>query len=71
MGYAATIETVLRGNPLLQGGGGEGVYPTNIYTGGLHPEVQPLNLLYTNIQEKGIPFVCLLLTNGTSFTYLV
>ena len=69
VGYAATIETVLRGNPLLRGGGG--VYSTNIYTGRLHPEVQPLNFLYTIFHEKGTPFVYLLLTNGTPFIYLV
>ena len=37
----------------------------------LHPEVQPLTLLhvYTIFHEKGTPFVLLLLTNGTPFTY--
>ena len=50
------------------GGGG---YSTNFYTGKLRPEVQPLILLYTIFHEKGTPFVYLLLTNGTPFTYLV
>ena len=46
-------------------------YSTNFYTGRLRPEVQPLTLLYTIFHEKGTPFVYLLLTNGTPFTYLV
>ena len=51
------------------GGGG---YSTNYYTGRLRPKVQPLSLLSTIFHEKGTPFVyCLLLTNGTPFTYLV
>ena len=52
---------------LLPGGG----YSTNFYTGRLRPEVQPLTLLCTIFHEKGTPFVFLLLTNGTAFTYLV
>ena len=48
----------------LSGGGG---YSTNFYTGRLRLEVQPLTLL----NEKGTPFVFLLLTNGAPFTYLV
>ena len=48
-----------------------GGYSTNFYTGRLRPEVQPLTLLYTIFHEKGTPFVYLLLTNGTPFTYLV
>ena len=51
-----------------RGGGG---YSTNLYAGRPHPEVQPLTLLYTNFQEKGTPFIYLLLTNCTPFTYLV
>ena len=53
------------------GEGGGGGYSTNFYTGRLHPEVQPLTLLhvYTIFHEKGTPFVLLLLTNGTPFTY--
>ena len=47
------------------------MYSTNAYTGRLRPEVQPLTLLYTIFHEKGTPFVYLLLTNGTPFTYLV
>ena len=50
---------------------GEWRYSTNFYAGRPHPEVQPLTLLYTNFQEKGIPFIYLLLTNCTPFTYLV
>ena len=48
-----------------------GGYSLNVYTGRLRPEVQPLTLLYTIFHEKGTPFVYLLLTNGTPFTYLV
>ena len=43
---------------------------TNVYRGTLRPEVQPLTLLNTIFDEKGIPFVYLLLTNGAPFTYL-
>ena len=39
--------------------------------GGSSPEVQPLTLLYTIFHENGIPFVYMLLTNGTPFTHLV
>ena len=46
-------------------------YSRNVYTGRLHPEVQPLTLLYTLFHEKGTPFVHFLLTNGNPFTYLV
>ena len=53
---------------LVSPGGG---YSTNVYTARLRPEVQPLTLLNTIFHEKGIPFVYLLLTNGTPFTYLV
>ena len=48
-----------------------GGYSTNVYTGRLRPEVQPLTLLYTIFHKKGTPFVYILLTNGTTFTYLV
>ena len=48
-----------------------GGYSTKFYTGRFRPEVQPLTLLYTIFHEKGTPFVYLLLTNGTPFTYLV
>ena len=34
-------------------------------------QVQTLTLLYTIFHEKGTPFVYLLLTHGTPFTYLV
>ena len=51
-------------------GGGRG-YSTNVYTERLRPEVLPLTLLYTIFHEKVTPFIYLLLTNGTPFTYLV
>ena len=46
-------------------------YSTNIYTRRLRPEVQPLTLFKTIFCEKGTPFLYLLLTNDTPFTYLV
>ena len=48
-------------------------YSKKFYTQSLRPEVQPLTLLYAIFREKGIgtPFVFLLLTNGTPFTFLV
>ena len=52
-------------------GGGSTQYTTNVYTGRLRPKVQLLTLLNTIFHEKGTPFVYLLLTNGTPFTYLV
>ena len=48
-----------------------GGYSTNVYTGRLRPEVQPLTLLYTIFHKKGTPFVYILLTNSIPFTYLV
>ena len=48
-----------------------GGYSRNVDTGRLRLEVQPLTLLYTIFHKKGTPFVYLLLTNGTPFTYLV
>ena len=45
-------------------------YSRIFYAGRLRPEVQPLTLLYTIFHEKGTPFVYLLLTTGTPFTYL-
>ena len=47
-----------------------GRYSTNVYTGRLRPEVQPGTFLYTIFHEKVTPFVYLLLTNGTPFTYM-
>ena len=58
----------LRDISIMGGGGG---YSTNVYTGRLRPEVQPLTLVYAILHEKGTPFVHLLLTNGTCFTYLL
>ena len=45
-----------RENCLGQGAPARG-YSTNVYTGRLRPEVQPLTLLYTIFHEKGTPFV--------------
>ena len=45
-------------------------YSANVYTGRSRPKVQPITLLYTIFHEKGTPFVYILLTNGTPFTYL-
>ena len=50
---------------------GRGGVSKNFFKGRLHPEVQPLTLLYTIFHEKGTPFIYRLLTNDTSFTYLV
>ena len=36
-----------------------GGYSTNLYTGRLRPEVQPLTLLCTIFHEKGTPFIYL------------
>ena len=44
---------------------------TNVYTERLRPEVQTITLLCTIFHKKGIPFIYLLLTNGTPFTYRV
>ena len=46
-------------------------YSTKFYTEALRPEVQPLTLLYTIFDNKGIRFIYLSWTNGTPFTYLV
>ena len=50
---------------------GRGGVSKNFFKGRLRPEVQPLTLLYTIFHEKGTPFIYRLLTNDTSFTYLV
>ena len=44
---------------------------TNVYTERLRPEVQTITLLRTIFHKKGTPFIYLLLTNGTPFTYTV
>ena len=49
------------------GGVGGGGYSTNVYTGRLRPEVQPLNLSYPIFDGKGTPFVYLSLTNSNPF----
>ena len=55
-------------NSTPRGGG----HSTNVYTGRLRPEVQPLTIFYIIFfHEKGTPFVYLLLKNGAPFTYLV
>jgi len=46
-------------------------YSTKVYTGRLHPEVQPIALLYTVFDKKATPFVYLPLKIGTPFTYLL
>ena len=51
-----------------EGGGG---YSKKLYTGRFLPEVHSLTLLYTIFDREGSPFVHLLLTNGTPFTYRV
>ena len=48
-----------------------GGYSRKFHAVRLNPEIQPLTLLYTNLDRKVAPFVYLLLTNGTRFTYLV
>ena len=49
-----------------------GGYSINIYTGKVHPEVQPPYPLIYHFFTKKVPiFMYLLLTNGTSFAYLV
>ena len=53
------------------GGGGGGGPPPPPPPPPPRPEVQPLILLYTIFDYKGTPFVYLLLTNDTLFTYLV
>ena len=50
------------------GGGGGGGYSTNVYTSPT-PYLYPCRYHFFN--EKGTPFVYLLMTNGTPFTYLV
>ena len=41
------------------------------FYGEASPRGPTLTLLYTIFHKKGTPFVYLLLTNGTLFTYLV
>ena len=53
------------------GGGGVGGYSTKFYMGRLRSEIQPLTLLYTIFERKGTPFVNILWTNITPFTYSV
>ena len=48
----------------------QGVYLTKFNTGRLHPEAQPLTLLYTILAEKRTRFIHLSLKKGTPYTYL-
>lgn len=54
---------------LIGGGGGEGVL-NKVLRGTSTLRSNPL-LLLLFLSEKGIPFVCLLMTNCTSFSELV
>ena len=45
--------------------------PSKVLYGEGLPKVEPLTLFNTIFHRKGNPFVYLLLTNGTPFTYLV
>ena len=54
------------------GGGGWGLGLLNkVLYGRLRAEIQPLTLLYTIFETKGTPFVNILWTNITPFTYSV
>ena len=53
---------------LLEGRGGEGGNQQNLTQGGSAPRSNPLHL-NTVLETKGTPFIYLLLTNGTPFTY--
>ena len=55
---------------VLIGGGGRGGYSTKFYGETSTLRSNPLPLLLF-LSEKGIPFVCLLMTNCTSFSELV
>ena len=49
--------------------GGVGRGTQQSFMGGSTLRSQPVTLLYTIFDRKGIPFIYLLLTNGTPFTY--
>ena len=53
------------------GGGGAGGCSTKFHTGRLRPKVQPLTPFIFLTEKVPLPFVYLLLTNGTPFTHLV
>ena len=53
------------------GGGAAGGCSTKFYTGRLRPKVQPLTPFIFLTEKVPLPFVYLLLTNGTPFTHLV
>ena len=53
------------------GGGAAGGCSTKFYTGRLRPKVQPLTPFIFLTEKVPLPFVYLLLTNGTPSTHLV
>lgn len=53
------------------GGGAAGSCSTKFYTGRLRPKVQPLTPFIFLTEKVPLPFVYLLVTNGTPFTHLV
>ena len=53
------------------GGGAAGGCSTKFYTGRLRPKVQPLTPFMFLTEKVPLPFVYLLLTNGTPSTHLV
>lgn len=53
------------------GGGAAGGCSTKVYTGRLRPKVQPLTPFIFLTEKVPLPFVYLLLTNGTPSTHLV
>ena len=53
------------------GGGAAGGCSTKFYTGRLRPKVQPLTPFIFLTEKVTLPFVYLLLTNGTPSTHLV
>ena len=54
-----------------RGGGAAGGCSTKFYTGRLRPKVQPLTPFIFLTEKVPLPFVYLLLTNGTPSTHLV
>ena len=52
-------------------GKGVGGTQQSFIHGSLRPEIRPLSHLRTILDRTGTPFVYLLFTNGTHFTYLV
>ena len=58
-------------NDVSTGGGGGGWGLLNKVLYGKASEIQPLTFLYTIFERKDTPFVYILWTNSTPFTYLV